>query len=253
MKDDEEYQMVVRRDLNLLEGEKGALAYQRKEDRNRVKNARTLAVIVIFASLMAFVMLWMLSQTTGLKIQTALMILAAVFALALTGIFVSFTNAQQGIARTNRKINKTITLQNSVKIKYVNITNVLDYNYSKYGVMNSHELGYMWEKFQEEKAARLHDSDVSERLETSRRELYMILKHYHINDCSAIVYQPRILTDASVLEETRRELNIMRARLRKGIDFEMYSLENAKNELHSLIEQYPQYAQEIMNIVNEFD
>ena len=253
MKEDEDYQMVVRRDLNLLEGEKGALAYQRKEDRKRLNSAKNWALIAVIAGFLTAILILVLNKSMRIKADVGVSIVAAVFALALTGIFVSFNNAQQGIARANRKLNKTISLQNTVKVKYVNITNVLDYNYSKYGVLNSHELGYMWEKFQEEKAARLHDSDVADRLDTCRRELYTLLKHYHINDPANIIYQPRILTDSRVLEDTRRELNVMRQRLRKGIDFEVYNLENAKAELSDLVKQYPQYGPEIMGIAEEYD
>lgn len=253
MKSDEEYQMVVRRDLNLLEGEKGAIAYQRKEERNKVKNARTWAVIVLFASIMAAVLLLILNKIMRLDIQMGLVIVAAVLALALTGIFVSFENSQSAIAKANRKLNKTINLQNTVKIKYVNITNVLDYNYAKYGVLNSYELGYMWEKFQEEKASRLHDSDVAERIDEARRQLYQVLRQYHISDPSRIAYEPRILTDTNELESVRRDLNVQRQRLRKGIDFEMFNLENAKEELQNLVNEYPQYAKEIMAIVDQYE
>jgi len=253
MKEDEQYQMLVRRDLNLLEGEKGALAYQRKEDRAKIRNARTWALIVLFASIMAAALLFVLNKTMRVDIQMGLVIVAAALALALTGIFVSFENAQQGVARTNRKINKTINLQNTVKIKYVNITNVLDYNYAKYGILNSYELGYMWEKFQEEKASRLHDTDVAERLEEARRELYQILRQYHINDPSRIAYEPRIITDTAEMENTRRDLNVQRQRLRKGIDFEVFNLENAKSELESLVKEYPQYAKEILAVVDQYE
>lgn len=253
MKENEEYQMVVRKDLNLLEGEKGAIAYQRKEERSKVKNARAFAVVALFAAAMSVVLLFVLKQTMRIDIQMGLVIVAALLALSLTGIFVSFENAQSGIAKANRKLNKTISLQNTVKIKYVNITNVLDYNYAKYGVMNSYELGYMWEKFQEEKASRLHDSDYIERIEEARREFYQVLRHYQISDPTAIVYRPSIITDSREMEDLRRDLNVQRQRLRKGIDFELFNLENAKKELESLVREYPQYAKEILAIVDEYE
>lgn len=250
---DEEYQMLVRRDLNFLEGEKGAIAYQRKEERNKAQNARAWSLVVIFSACMAAIIMLIMNKTVHMDIQMGLVILAGCFALAITGIFVSFTNAQREITRANRKLNRTITLQNTVKIKYVNITNVLDYNYAKYGIMNSHELGYMWEKFQEEKASRLHDSDVEERMDTARKELYQLLKHYHISDPSALVYKARVLTDPREEENERREMIVMRQRLKKGIDFELYNLENAKAEIGSLVKEYPQYAKQILEIVSQYE
>lgn len=253
MKKDEEYQMVVRRDLNLLEGEKGAVAYARREERNKVRNARSMAFISVFAAVMAFILLYVISKAMRVDVQLGYIIVIALFAIALTAVCVSFQNAQAGIAKANRKLNKTISLQNTVKIKYVNITNVLDYNYAKYGVMNSYELGYLWEKYGEEKQARDHDVDLNRRIENARSELYQLLKHYHISDPSVWVYQPAILVNDDDLKEIRKSLIVQRQRLKKGIDFEMYNLETAKKEIQALVKEYPKYAKEVIAIVEQYD
>ncbi len=75
-------------------------------------------------------------------------------AIAITFSFTQFRNAQQGQEKAEKMLNRAILLQNKVKIKYVNITNVLDYNYSKYNIDNVYELEYMWEKYLEEKEFR---------------------------------------------------------------------------------------------------
>ncbi len=253
MKKDEEYQAVVRRDLNLLEGEKGAVAYQRKEERSKARTAKSIAFIAIFGAVMAAALLFVLNQAMHVKVDMGYIILAGAFAVALTASFVMYQNAQSGIARSNRKLNKAISVQNTVKIKYVNITNVLDYNYAKYGVMNSYELAYIWEKYNEEKEAREHDSDISERMEEARSELYQLLKHYHINDPSVWVYQPGALVYDEEAKDIRKQLIVQRQRLKKGIDFEMYNLETAKKEIEALIREYPKYAKDIIAVVDEYD
>ncbi len=253
MKEDEEYQMVVRRDLNLLEGEKGAVAYQRKEERSKARSAKNLAFIAIFGAVMAAALMFVLNQAMHVKVEMGWIILAGAFAVAITASFVMYQNAQTGIAGANRKLNKAISVQNTVKIKYVNITNVLDYNYAKYGVMNSYELAYIWEKYNEEKEARAHDSDISERMEEARSELYQLLKHYHINDPSVWVYQPGVLVYDEEAKDIRKQLIVQRQRLKKGIDFEMYNLETAKKELESLVREYPKYAEDIIAVVGEYE
>ena len=253
MKADEEYQMVVRRDLNLLEGEKGAVAYQRKEERGKARSAKNLAFIAIFGAVMAAALMFVLNRAMNVKVDMGWIILAGAFAVTITAAFVMYQNAQSGIAASNRKLNKAISVQNRVKIKYVNITNVLDYNYAKYGVMNSYELSYVWDKYNEEKRAREHDSDITERMEEARRELYQMLKHYHINDPSVWVYQPGILVYDEEAKDIRKQLIVQRQRLKKGIDFEMYNLETAKKELESLVREYPKYAEDIIGIVGEYE
>ncbi len=253
MKEDEEYQAVVRRDLNLLEGEKGAVAYQRKEERGRAQSARNLAFIAIFGAVMAAALMFVLNQAMRVKVDMGWIILAGVFAVAMTASFVMYQNAQIGIRSANRKLNKAISVQNTVKIKYVNITNVLDYNYAKYNVMNSYELAYIWEKYNEEKEAREHDSDISMRMEEARSELYQMLKHYHINDPSVWVYQPGVLVYDDEAKDIRKQLIVQRQRLKKGIDFEMYNLDTAKKELEGLVREYPKYAEDIIAIVGEYE
>ena len=253
MKEDEEYQSVVRRDLNLLEGEKGAVAYQRKEERAKARNAKNIAFVAIFGAVMAAALLFVVNQAMHINVEMGYIIVAGAFAVILTASFVMYQNAQSGIASSNRKLNKAISVQNTVKIKYVNITNVLDYNYAKYGVLNSYELSYIWEKYNEEKEAREHDSDISERLEEARSELYQLLKHYHINDPSIWVYQPGVLVYDDEAKDIRKQLIVQRQRLKKGIDFEMYNLETAKKEIEALVREYPKYAEDIISVVDEFD
>ncbi len=253
MKADEEYQMKVRRDLNLLEGEKGAVAYQRKEERSKARSARNVAFVSIFAAVMAAALMFVLNQAMHVRVEMGFTILAGAFAIALTAAFVMYQNAQSGIANANRKLTKAISVQNTVKIKYVNVTNVLDYNYAKYKVMNSYELQYIWDKYKEEKQAREHDTDIAERMEEARRELYQMLKHYHISDPSVWVYQPGVLVYDEEAKDIRKQLIVQRQRLKKGIDFELYNLETAKKELEGLVREYPKYAEEIIAIVGEYE
>ena len=253
MKEDEDYQMMVRRDLNLLEGEKGAIAFVRKEERAKAQNSRTFAIISVFMAITAILLIFIFKKVIDFDVQLGCIIVAAVFAVCLTATFVNYQNAQSAIAVANRKLNKTISLQNTVKIKYVNITNVLDYTYAKYSVLNSYELSYLWEKYAEEKAARAHDSEMSKRLEAERNDLYQLLKKYRISDPSLWVYQPELLVHEEELKEIRKSLVVQRQKLKKGIDFELFNLESAKKELESLVKEYPRYANEIVAIVEQYE
>lgn len=252
MRKDEDYQMLVRRDLNLLEGEKGAVAYQRKEERTKAKNSKNFIFLAMIAAIMASILLLVLQKGMKLDVKLGFVILAAVFAISVTIAFVLYQNAQVEITRQNRKLNRAISIQNTVKIKYVNITNVLDYNYSKYKVMNSYELSYLYDKYREEKAARMHDSEMTEKMDEARKNLYQILKHYHINDPSLWVYQPGVLVFADEEKELRRTLIVSRQKLKKGIDFEKYNLDSAKAEIESLIRDYPKYEDEVMAIMRKY-
>lgn len=253
LKKNEDYQMTVRRDLNLLEGEKGALAYQRKEEKSRAANAKGFSTIIVIAAVMAVCLLLVLQFGLRMEVKLGFFILAAVAAVALTAVSVSYRNAQDNQTRTERKLNRTITLQNSVKIKYVNITNLIDYTYAKYKVNNSYELSYMWDKYLEEKEARNHTEVVAQNMQEARKSLFQLLSHYHIKDPIVWVYQPSVLIYEDELTEVRHSLIIQRQRLRKGIDFNLYNLEDSKKEIEQIVKDYPQYAREILAIVGQYE
>ncbi|MBR6452259.1 MAG: hypothetical protein IKS87_06100 [Lachnospiraceae bacterium] len=253
MREREDYQMTVRRDMNLLEGEKSALAFQRKEELQRAKNTRGYVIIILVTAILAFAMLIFLQKALRMDVAVAYYVLTGLTAIAVTACGVSFRNAQGEATSAERQINRAITLQNSAKIKYVNVTNLLDFAYAKYQVSNSYELSYMWDKYKEEKEARNHGEEVAQKLEEARRSLYALLSHFRLKDPSIWVYQPGALIFDEEMTELRHSLIIQRQRLRKGIDFNLYNLEDCKKEIEQLVKDYPKYAREILAIVTEYE
>ena len=253
MREREDYQMTVRRDMNLLEGEKSALAFQRKEELQRAKNTKGYVIIILVTAILAFAMLIFLQRALRMDVTIGYYVLTGLTAIAVTACGVSFRNAQGEATSAERQINRAITLQNSAKIKYVNVTNLLDFAYAKYQVSNSYELSYMWDKYKEEKEARNHSEEVALKLEDARRSLYGLLSHFRLKDPSIWVYQPGALVFDEEMTELRHSLIIQRQRLRKGIDFNLYNLEDSKKEIEQLVKDYPKYAREILAIVTQYE
>ena len=253
MQVEENHQMTIKRDLNLLEGEKGALAYQRREEKRRAANAKALAFICTLVSVMAAALLFVLHTTLKFDVRLGYYVVMAFFCMALTGVCVSFKNAQDSQVSTERKINRAITLQNSVKIKYVNATNLIDFYYTKYNVNNSYELSYMWEKYLEEKAARSHSEEVAKKIENARKELFKELNKYPLNDASMFVYRTELLTEDELMQNVRRKLIIQRKKLKQGMDLNNYSLDMCRDQIEAVVQEYPKYSGEIMAIMKQYE
>ena len=253
MQSEENHQMSIKRDLNLLEGEKGALAFQRREDKRRAANARALAFVCTLVSVMAAALLFILHTTLKFDVRLGYYIVLAFFGFTLTGVCVTFKNAQDSQVSAEKKINRAITLQNSVKIKYVNATNLIDYYYSKYNVNNSYELSYMWEKYLEEKAARNHSEEVASKIENARRELMKELNNYRLNDASIFVYRTELLTDEEVMQSARRKLIIQRKKLKQGMDLNNYSMDLCRDQIEAVVKEYPKFSGEVMAIVKQYE
>jgi len=53
--------------------------------------------------------------------------------------------------------------------------------------------------------------------------------------------------------EIRHELIQRRQKLRKQLEYNQHIAEERKDEIKKLVEEYPEYAKEILKIVSEYD
>jgi hypothetical protein len=158
-----------------------------------------------------------------------------------------------------KKQNKAIDLLNSVKIKMVNNTSVLDYAYSKYMVHNSKELEYLWEQYVKAKDAAKRYEKNTELLNYYNEALIRELKANHISDPEIWIYQAIAIIDQKEMVEVRHRLNVRRQKLRERIDYNNKIKENAIQNIRGLMKKYPNLTPEItetlakngINIINE--
>ena len=253
LKENEDYQTLVRRDMNLLEGEKAGLAFDRKENKRKLNSSKSSFVICVVVAFLSYMVIAALRNMFYFDVKFPIIVITGVLAICFTAIFVTYRDASDSVEKLSKQINRAISLQNTAKIKYVNITNAIDYRYNKYGINSSHELEYQYEKYLEEKEARHHTENAVIQLEQLRDELSRTVKKYRIKEPAQFVYQPSLLVYDEETAARRHELVIERQRLRKGMDFEVYNLDSYKDEIENLVKQYPQYAKDILRIVDEYE
>ena len=151
-------------------------------------------------------------------------------------------------------INKIILLQNKVKIRYVNNTNLLDYLYLKYGVTGAGELMEMWENYKIEKEEREQLRKAELDLDYNQQELLQMLKRYQIKDPAIWLHQTEAILDHKEMVEIRHNLIIRRQSLRRRMDYNRDVVAGgSQKEIRELVEQYPQYAKEVMASVEEYE
>lgn len=253
MQKDEEYQNLVNQDLHYLEGEKGALAYRRYELKMVQLNSRGMAVIFTVAAIITFLMLFVLKSSFRMDTDIGYIVSATVTAIAITIVFVRYLNAQKEETVVERDLNRVILLQNRVKIKYVNITNLLEYNYSKFKVNSAHELNFLWEKYMEERAQRERYQKTSTDLEFYNQDLIRILRKHRIKDPHIWISQAEAIVDSREMVEIRHHLIGRRQKLRETMEYNMENMKTAETEVNSLIKEHPEYGREILAIVSEYD
>lgn len=253
MKDNEEYKLKVRTDLRTLDSEKAVTEYKINELSANVANARNMAAITVTAAAIAIAILLFLQFGLGLDAISGYVVAAALCAIALTMEYTQFKSYSRELKKSRRYLNQIIAKQNTVKIRYVNVTNLLEYEYSKYRVSTAGELEFFREKYLEEKRAREMLGRAEGELNNQRRKLVDALRELRLHDPSIWVRQCRALIDPKEMVEIRHELRIRRENLRTRIEYNAKNRDDAKNEINDIVKHYPRYAKEVLDIVSTYD
>ncbi len=250
----EEYQSLIKQDLNRLDGERHAYQYRKNEVMSTIADTRGMAVICVVALGLCVVLLLLLQFFLDLDTQAGYLITAIAAAVAITVIYLKHLDARQELRRVENGINKIILLQNKVKIRYVNNTNLLEYLQLKYGVSSSQELMNMWENYQNEKTERENLRKAERDLDYNEQELLKMLKCYQIKDPAIWLHQTEAILDRKEMVEIRHNLIIRRQSLRRRMDYNKEVVAGAsQKEIRELVEKHPEYAKEIMSSVEEYE
>ncbi|RKM58126.1 hypothetical protein D6853_00900 [Butyrivibrio sp. X503] len=250
----ESFQKKIRNDLKRLDGEHEAYLYREEEIENTIETSKKL-ISVIAVSLVA-VIIFLLILQAGFKLNVVYGYMIAIFlsAVSAAALYMKYTGAIVEQKSVRKSISRLIMLQNQVKIRYVNNTNLIDYLCLKYRVMNSGELADLYNRYIKEKKEREKIEDARRLLDSNQRDLVYMLRHYRVRDPEIWIHQPQALLDHNEEVEIRHSLNVQRQSLRKRMEYNRDIVAgNAKSEVEDMARQYPEYAQEILDMVSRYE
>lgn len=248
----EEYGMKIKSDLRHLEGEKGALKFERQEIIENQKNLKNLAIIATSLILVMDMILLFLNYKMEKDMKLP-MILSCVLAMGIACFIVyDARKNRREMLMNDKKMNKAIGILNKVKIKYVNNQNALDYAYEKFMVRNSMQLQDVWEKYVIAKKEAEKYKDNSELLNFYNNRLVKELDKVHLHDSEVWIYQALALIDNREMVEIRHRLNERRQKLRQTIDFNYEIKEKSLKNLKKIAEINPKYKDRIDEVLNEW-
>lgn len=253
MKSAEEYQLLVRKDLSRLDSEKYAYQYRKGEVETSLANLKGMTMICLTALGVCIVMLLIMQFGFDMDTRLGYLLTVAAAAITLTVIFIKNGDTGKELLKIENTINKIITLQNKVKIRYVNNTQLINYLYLKFSVSKSSELELLWEKFGEEKEERQKYAQAEDDLDYYRKSLVKGLAKFRIKDPGIWVRQAVALVNPKEMVEIRHSLIGRRQALRKQMDYNKEVAVKAQQEVKELAEEYPQYAPEIMEMIAEYE
>lgn len=250
----EEYQNLIKRDLRRLDSERQAYGFRKIELRHLMKDTRSMTIVCATAVIFCLLLLLVLQYAFSFDVKIGYLAAGGIGALAITAIFLKYNDAVRELSQVESGISRLIRLQNTVKIRYVNNTHLLDYLYMKYNVKSAQELGRDYKQYLEEKDERHNYKRAEIELDSTQQELLHILRRYQVKDPMIWLYQTKALLDKKEMIEIRHNLIIRRQSLRRRMDYNKEVIAGkAKAEVKDLVENYPKYAKEILGIVAEYD
>ena len=122
------------------------------------------------------VLLAVISSAWHLDVQLGYVIAVLIAAITLTTVYVKFHESQKELLRVDNAINRLVLLQNTVKIRYVNNTNLLEYLYVKYDVDSSGELKKLWDKYLAENIQREQERQMQMDMDHHQTALVKMLR-----------------------------------------------------------------------------
>lgn len=248
----EKYRELILHDLKQLEGERGAIMYEKEYAEDKREFLRKLATggCVLIISLFMFIFLIQGKTKADLNLPFFLL---GIFAVGLAA-YCAFENRNMitVIKNADKKTNKLIVLTNKIKVKYVNTESTLEYLYEKYRVESAADLSRQWSEYVKIKDEEEMYKKNSELLEFCNNDLVTNFRAVGIKFPEVWIYQPEALLDSRDMVEVRHRLNTRRQKLREQMDKVSRQIEQCNVEIAALRKRYPVYDDSIENVLVKY-
>lgn len=249
----EDYQKLVKSDMRRLNGEYHAYEYRQEELERELKNASGMAMICFGALVACLIILFILQTALRLDMKVGYVLAIGIAAAVILKLFLRHGDAGREIVRVERDINRLILLQNTVKIRYVNNKNLLDYLCMKFHVKRAADLQTIWDKYTEEKQEREKMEQASQDYVYYQKEFLKLLRQARIKDTSVWLHQVRAVIEEREIMRLRQGLVGRRKALRERLDYNRELARTAQAEVTQISRKYPRYKDEILGLISEYE
>ena len=219
LKELEDMELKIKRDMKHLEGEKNTQEYLQDSIEHRQGKLRIFMIIFGTVSALVVVTLALVGMLADLNmIIPVLIILLVVVSMAAVGV-VTYRKLSYEYKMSELRENRAINLLNKVKIKFINNTATLDYLYSKYNVKSLRELEYLYDQYllMVDEVRKYQQS--AGNLREYSDALTKLLFSHGIKDPDIWAKQSAALIDDREMVEVKHSLNVRRQKLREQIAY----------------------------------
>lgn len=253
MQSNEAFQRALKKDMSYLEGEKMEWTILKDQIKKEENNLKILLCVIFGFFVVIALALFALGSKTRYDLGLFWILLFFVVVLGTVVVLYRLQIDEKDLRQSEVNINYAVELLNKTKLKYVNITNSLDYSYEKYGVGSSIDLSYQWERYveavrEDEKFARNNED-----YEFFSARFGRILSSLGLNDYKFWLKQVKAIVNTAEMDQVRQELNSRRQKLTDTIDYNITLVKNERVEIDKLMKQEREYLPEIQQIILTVD
>ena len=250
---DEIYQAKLKRNLSYLEGEKSRWEIEREELQIQVKLFKRMAIAIMVSFMTLLILL--LTMNSATEVDVSIWVFVVLFICAVSG-FIVFLR-QNKIAKDKKyaiiHLNQSISMLNVERMKYVNVTNSVEYSKDKYMVNNAVELQYVWEQYQDKVRDQIRYLENNEDLEFYNNKLENILGSIGLADEKIWLNQINALIDRQDMADCRHRLVQRRKKIRDRLDDHRRIVQEERDEIDRLMMSHERYLPEIQEIIKSVD
>jgi len=252
MKDNEDDCQTLKTNLNIIDGEKSGLKYERKAYAFRLRMLRKILFIII-PSIILITLTLLYAQYNSKSVDYKIYIYIAIIVGLIASTIILFADqyTRKKLMITELKMNKSIGLINKYKLRYVNSKATIDYLYKEYNVHNSYELSNLWRLFINAKKEREAYFKMSDELYKEIENYNSIINRLGLYDNTVWNYQIGAITDEKEMEEMKHKLFVRRDQLNKIIDNNESYVNKSKDKIRKIIEKDPGISKEVISIIDK--
>lgn len=218
LRSNETYQETLDKDMKYLIRERDEWLFYKEElliEEKKLQNGIRLATgLGILSAAFMLIYQMMLEVRMDLAWTMYLFVLVAV----VCTLSIKIMNAQKAYRRASRNTDRAIQLLNTVKLKYINVTNAIDYCREKFHVCNAEEFNHIWEAYLEAVKQREKFEINNDDLRYYNNRLVRMLSEYQLYDAKVWVPQAEALVDHKEMVEITHRLNERRQKIRARIE-----------------------------------
>ena len=250
---DERYQSKAKKDMTYLEGEKSRWEIEREELKGQKRLLKQLATVILTSFVALMILLFVIAGSA--KVDLSLFMIIVFFICAFLA-FIIFIR-QNLLVKESRaaliRLNQSISLLNVQRMKYVNVTNGIEYQKDKYKVQSAAELQYAWEQYMDKIRDNQRFIKNNDDLEFYNAKLNRLLSNMNLQDANIWTRQINALINKEDMSECRHRLVVRRQKIRERIEDNKKNVQRERNEIDKLMLEHEHYIPEIQQIIESVD